>query len=81
MDLTKIFFFFILQDVGHSEDAVAALVPLYVGDADPEEFKTKSSSISGVLSGSSESSSSSLLLLIIAAVVAAAAFFYLQTKK
>ncbi|CDO51451.1 hypothetical protein DV451_002429 [Geotrichum candidum] len=69
------------EDVGHSDDAVEALVPLYVGDADPEEFKTKSSTRSGSLSGSSESSSSSLSFLIIAAVIAAAAFFYLQTKK
>lgn len=72
---------FFSKDVGHSDDAVEALVPLYVGDADPEEFKIKSSTRSGSLSGSSESSSSSLSFLIIAAVIAAAAFFYLQTKK
>lgn len=71
------------EDVGHSDDAVEALEPLFVGLADAADFKTPGAKTGSKSSSgsSSESGSSSVTYLIIAAIVAAAAFFYLQTKK
>lgn len=46
------------EDVGHSDDAIEALVPLYIGEADPTEFKTKPTSSSSNVSVGSDSGSS-----------------------
>ncbi|VVT54676.1 uncharacterized protein SAPINGB_P004195 [Magnusiomyces paraingens] len=69
------------EDVGHSDDATEILEKLYVGDANPEEYKVKIPKPAVKTASGESSSSSSILLLIIAAVVAAGAFIYLQTFK